>query len=58
MDRQWLITWTCYGTWLPGTARGFVGNVRDMEANKSSTTPGEFLTMPTCQDSKRMSAHT
>ncbi|MFO0797826.1 MAG: hypothetical protein U0804_10125 [Gemmataceae bacterium] len=29
MDRHWLITWTCYGSWLPGSGRGFVGNVRD-----------------------------
>ncbi len=29
MDDCWLITWTCYGHWLPGDARGFVGNVRD-----------------------------
>jgi REP element-mobilizing transposase RayT len=29
MDRYWLITWTCYGNWLPGDERGFVGNVRD-----------------------------
>ena len=29
MDRYWLLTWTCYGHWLPGDARGFVGNVRD-----------------------------
>lgn len=29
MDRYWLITWTCYGHWLPGDERGFVGNVRD-----------------------------
>jgi REP element-mobilizing transposase RayT len=29
MDRYWLITWTCYGNWLPGDARGFVGNVRE-----------------------------
>ena len=28
-DRSWLITWTCYGNWLPGDRRGFVGNVRD-----------------------------
>ena len=27
MDRYWLITWTCYGTWLPGDARGFVSYV-------------------------------
>jgi REP element-mobilizing transposase RayT len=29
VDKHWPITWTCYGTWLPGDARGFVGNVRD-----------------------------
>jgi REP element-mobilizing transposase RayT len=28
MDRYWLLTWTTYGTWLPGDARGFVSNVR------------------------------
>ncbi|MCU0706445.1 MAG: transposase [Fimbriiglobus sp.] len=27
MDRHWLLTWTTYGTWLPGDARGFVSNV-------------------------------
>jgi REP element-mobilizing transposase RayT len=27
MDRYWLLTWTTYGSWLPGDARGFVGNV-------------------------------
>ena len=27
MDRFWLLTWTTYGTWLPGDARGFVSNV-------------------------------
>jgi hypothetical protein len=29
MDRHWLITWTCYGTWLSGDVRGFVANVAD-----------------------------
>jgi REP element-mobilizing transposase RayT len=29
MDRYWLLTWTTYGTWLPGDARGFVSNVAD-----------------------------
>jgi REP element-mobilizing transposase RayT len=29
MDRYWLITWTCYGAWLPGDRRGFVSHVRD-----------------------------
>jgi hypothetical protein len=28
MDRYWLLTWTCYGSWLSGDQRGFVGNVR------------------------------
>ncbi len=27
MDRYWLLTNTCYGTWLPGQQRGFVGHV-------------------------------
>jgi REP element-mobilizing transposase RayT len=29
MDRVWLLTWTTYGTWLPGDDRGFVSNVAD-----------------------------
>src|SRR5262249_47365639 len=29
MDRFWLLTWTTYGTWLPGDRRGFVSDVRD-----------------------------
>jgi len=28
-DRFWLLTWTTYGTWLPGDARGFVSRVKD-----------------------------
>ena len=28
-DRTWLITWTCYGNWLPGDERGSVTSVRD-----------------------------
>jgi len=41
MDRHWLITWTCYGTWLPGEERGFVGNVRDEDAHQVvHNTPG------------------
>jgi len=28
-DRFWLLTWTTYGTWLPGDRRGFVSNVAD-----------------------------
>ena len=26
-----LITWTCYGTWLPGDRRGFVSNIRRVD---------------------------
>ena len=29
MDRVWLLTWTTYGTWLPGDERGSVSNVAD-----------------------------
>src|SRR5262249_45932657 len=35
MDRHWLLTNTCYGNWLPGDERGFVGRVwehRPLEA--------------------------
>jgi hypothetical protein len=28
-DRHWLLTWTTYGTWLPGDARGFVSPLRN-----------------------------
>lgn len=28
LDRYWLLTWTTYGTWLPGDDRGFVSSVR------------------------------
>ena len=29
MDRYWLLTWTTYGSWLPGDARGSVTRVRE-----------------------------
>jgi hypothetical protein len=29
LDRYWLVTWTTYGSWLPGDQRGFVGWNRD-----------------------------
>ena len=28
MDRYWFLTWTTYGTWLPGDERGSVTSVR------------------------------
>jgi REP element-mobilizing transposase RayT len=34
MDRFWLITWTTYGTWLPGDERGFVSQVNDGRGEK------------------------
>ena len=33
MDRYWLITWTCYGTSLPGAQQGFVSRVPDERGN-------------------------
>ena len=30
---SWLLTWTTYGTWLPGAESGFVGNVLEEAAN-------------------------
>ena len=27
IDRHWFLTWTSYGTWLPGDERGFVGSL-------------------------------
>jgi len=32
MHRIWLLTWTTYGTWLPGDRRGFVSNIADHES--------------------------
>lgn len=29
VDRVWFLTWTTYGTWLPGDERGFVGSAKD-----------------------------
>ena len=31
LSRTWFLTWTTYGTWLPGDERSFVGNVRECE---------------------------
>src|SRR5437868_4444484 len=41
MDRHWLITWTCYGQWLPGDERGFVSGVEDESGRRViHNTPG------------------
>ncbi len=29
VDRYWFLTWTTYGSWLPGDARGYVGWAAD-----------------------------
>jgi len=34
MIRAWLLTWTTYGTWLPGDERGFVTHVRDTDGKQ------------------------
>ena len=34
MDRYWFLTWTTYGTWLPGDKRGFVGPVSDSSSGQ------------------------
>jgi REP element-mobilizing transposase RayT len=34
VDRYWLLSWTTYGTWLPGDGRGFVSEVRDDAGEK------------------------
>jgi hypothetical protein len=31
-----LLTWTCYGTWLPGDSRGFVGNIREADGSHAN----------------------
>lgn len=35
--RTWFLTWTTYGTWLPGDRRGFVGPVREIRSNLKVT---------------------
>jgi hypothetical protein len=35
MDRHWLLTWTTYGTWLPGDARGSVTSVREAAGSRA-----------------------
>ena len=31
VDRYWFLTWTTYGTWLPGDDRGYVGMAPDRD---------------------------
>jgi len=47
VDRHWFLTWTTYGTWLPGSERGFVGEVRDESGQfVNFNEPGTLPAMP------------
>jgi REP element-mobilizing transposase RayT len=35
MQRAWLLTWTTYGTWLPGDARGSVTRIREHRTDRT-----------------------
>ena len=37
MDRFWFLTWTTYGSWLPGDHRGFVSPVWNAEQHSLET---------------------
>lgn len=41
-----LITWTCYGTWLPGDRRGYVSNTRRPDGTyvPKQNVPGKPIT--------------
>jgi REP element-mobilizing transposase RayT len=48
MDRYWLLTWTTYGTWLPGDDRGFVSNIdrgdgKGYRLNQPGTEPAKAM---------------
>ena len=47
-DRFWFLTWTTYGTWLPGDDRGFVSNVADGNG------PGKRRNIPGTEPAKKM----
>ena len=42
-DRFWLLTWTTYGTWLPGDGRGSITTIRD-EPSGEWYRPNEYGT--------------
>ena len=33
-DWFWFLTWTTYGSWLPGDSRGSIGTIHDQDKNK------------------------
>ena len=56
MDRYWLLTWTTYGTWLPGDKRGFVSPVRTgpgPERRHNQTGSAYDADMPGLQEAAR-----
>jgi REP element-mobilizing transposase RayT len=54
MDRYWFLTWTTYGSWLPGDPRGFVGTYRDETgAKRLDNTSGE----PYAADRRSLAQH-
>jgi REP element-mobilizing transposase RayT len=53
MDRYWLLSNTCYATWLPGAARGFVGRVwehRPFDPEEDPRVAHELLGTPYDED--------
>jgi REP element-mobilizing transposase RayT len=48
IDRYWFLTWTTYGTWLPGDRRGFVGSLENESGEiLEHNVPGTPLAPPT-----------
>jgi REP element-mobilizing transposase RayT len=47
-DRYWFLTWTTYGTWLPGDDRGFVSNIDHGDGK------GHRLNIPGTEPASRM----
>lgn len=46
MDRYWLLTNTCYGTWLPGKQTGFVGRVWEHRPDDPAENPRVVHNLP------------
>ena len=54
-----LITWTCYGTWLPGDRRGYVSNTRrsDGKYDRKRNVPGSPITADHAATRQHAAAH-
>jgi REP element-mobilizing transposase RayT len=46
MDRHWFLTNTCYGNWLPGDPRGFVGRVWEHRPGDPDESPRVVHNIP------------